>query len=218
LPHLPPPVLGLFANSNEEVTRMLSKSAVIAVLTLSAGLFLAPVANAETFKGTFSSKCTDVSINGLLSFNGSTTSSEAMVTCSIKSIFPKKPILGGDSDLQGVSEFSILGASCTFTGAFGEAESGVTTSVVGALYAQDGLSGSLFYSNTLGSGCLSLTTGAYMLTETTAIFGGIGAFKGATGTGSFTLKGFTLGPAPAKGAFGFFQWARGNGKITVTLP
>ncbi len=130
---------------------MLYKAAVIAVLTLSAGLFLAPAADAETFKGTFSSKCTDASINGLLSFDGSSTSSEALVTCSINSIFPTKPILGGASDLQGVSEFSIGSTGCTFTGVFGEAESGVTTSVVGALYAQDGLSGSLFYSNTLGS-------------------------------------------------------------------
>jgi hypothetical protein len=78
--------------------------------------------------------------------------------------------------------------------------------------------GSLFYSNTSASGCLSLTTGAYTLTQTNAIFAGIGVFKGATGTGSFTLKGFTLGPTPGGGAFGFFQWARGNGKLTVTLP
>lgn len=197
---------------------MVSRLTAIAVFALSVGVFLVPTADAGTFRGTFSSKCTDVSIDGLLSFDGSSTSSEALVTCSIKSIFPTKPILGGDSDLQGVSEFSVVGASCNFTGVFGEAETGVTTSVVGALYAQDGLLGSLFYSNTLGTGCLSLTTGAYTLTEATAIFAGVGVFKGATGTGSFTLKGFTLGPPPATGSAGFFQWARGNGKITVHLP
>jgi hypothetical protein len=118
---------------------MLSKSAVIAVLTLSTGLLLATAAQAKTFKGTFSSKCTDVSINGLLSFDGISTSSEALVTCSLNSIFPTKPSLGGASDLQGVTEFSIGSTSCTFTGVFGEAESGVTTSAVGALYAQDGV-------------------------------------------------------------------------------
>jgi hypothetical protein len=197
---------------------MLSRLMGIAVLALSIGSFLVQTADAGTFKGTFSSKCTDVSINGLLSFDGSTTSSESLATCSINSIFPTKPILGGPSDLQGVTEFSVVGASCTFTGVFGEAETGVTTSAVGALYAQNGLLGSLFYSNTLGTGCLSLTTGAFTFTETNAIFAGTGVFKGATGTGSFTLKGFTLGPAPATGAFGFFQWARGNGKINVHLP
>jgi hypothetical protein len=197
---------------------MLSRLAGIAVLALSLGLFLVPTADAGTFKGTFSSKCTDVSIDGLLSFDGSSTSAEALVTCSINSIFPTKPILGGASDLHGVTEFSVGVTPCNFVGVFGEAENGVTTSVVGALYVQDGLSGSLFYSNTSANGCLSLTTGAYTLTETNAIFAGIGTFKGATGTGSFTLKGFTLGPAPAAGAFGFFQWAKGNGKITVHLP
>jgi hypothetical protein len=197
---------------------MLSKLTGIAVLTLSVGMFLATAVDAGTFKGTFSSRCTDVSINGLLSFDGSSTSSEALVTCSLNSIFPTKPILGGAADLQGVTEFAVGSTSCTFTGVFGEAESGVTSDVVGALYAQNGLSGALFYSGTSGSGCLSLTTGAFTLTASNAIFAGTGVYKGATGTGSFNLKGFTLGPAPATGAFGFFQWARGNGKITLNLP
>ena len=155
---------------------------------------------------------------GLVSFDGSSTSFEALITCSTNSIFPTNPILGGASDIQGVTELSVGSTRCTFTGVFGEAETGVNTSLVGAVYAQDGLLGSLFYSGTSGNGCFSLTTGAFTFTESNVIFAGTGVFKGATGSGSFTLKGFTLGPPPATGAFGFFQWARGNGKITVTLP
>ena len=119
---------------------------------------------------------------------------------------------------MGVSELSVGSTPCTFTGVFGEAESGVNTSLVGAICAQDGLLGSLFYSGTSANGCFSPTTGAFISTQSNVIFAGTGVFKGATGSGSYTLKGFTLGPPPATGAFGFFQWSRASGKITVTLP
>jgi hypothetical protein len=198
---------------------MLSKSAVIAVLTLSAGLLLAQVANAETFKGTFRSRCTDINIAGLLSFDGSNTSLEAQVRCSSKSSFPTNPSFGGASNIDGVTELSVvLSTSCSFTGVFGEAEAGVKTKLVGAVFSEDKLLGSLFFSGTSGSGCFSPTTGAFTFTQSNALFAGTGVFEGATGSGSYTLTGFTLGPPPAAGAFGFFQWSKADGKETITLP
>jgi hypothetical protein len=197
---------------------MLAKSAGIAVLTLSAGLLLAPVADAGSFKGAFHSRCTDINIGGLLSFDGSKTSLEAQVRCSSKSIFPTNPSFGGASDIDGVTELSVGSTPCSFTGVFGEAEAGVNTNLVGAVFSEDKLLGSLFFSGTSGSGCFSPTTGAFTFTQSNAIFAGTGVFKGATGSGTYTLTGFTLGPPAAAGAFGFFQWSRANGKETITLP
>ena len=197
---------------------MLSRLTRTSVLALSVGVFLATVAEAGTFKGTFHSRCTDTNIAGLLSFDGSKTSLEAQVRCSSKSIFPTNPTFGGASDIDGVTELSVGSTPCSFTGVFGEAETGVNTSLVGAVFSEDKLLGSLFFSGTSGSGCFSPTTGAFTFTQSNALFAGTGAFKNATGSGSYTLTGFTLGPPPAAGAIGFFQWSRANGKETITLP
>jgi hypothetical protein len=197
---------------------MRSRLTGIAVLALSVGVFLAPVADAGTFKGTFHSRETYVSIGGSLSFDGSTTSTAVLGRGSGASIFPTKPILGGAYNDTGVGEVHVGTTSCTFTGVFGEAETGVKTSLIGSVTASDGPLGSTFYFGTSLSGCVSLTTGAFISTETDTLFAGTGVYKGGTGTATYTSVGFTLGPPVAAGAFGFFQWARSTGKITITLP
>jgi len=56
------------------------------------------------------------------------------------------------------------------------------------------------------------------LPKTDQLFAGTGVFKGATGTDTYTVVGFVLGPPPATGALGFFEWFRIKGTSTVTLP
>ncbi|MGZ6212076.1 MAG: hypothetical protein ACXWNU_06600, partial [Candidatus Binataceae bacterium] len=145
---------------------MLSKSTSIAVLTLSAGLFLATVAQAKTVNCTFATTGTDVSIGGSLSFDGSMSSIATLTTYAGDTRCKHKRSLGGDFHGQGVNEYSTGTTACTFTGVFGESESGVDITLVGAAYASDGQNGSTFYSGTSGSGCLSPTTGAFSGTET----------------------------------------------------
>jgi hypothetical protein len=197
---------------------MLSKSAGIAVLTLSAGLLLATVAQAKTFKCTATNRGTAVSIGGSFSFDGSKTSIAALNTFAGHSECKHKPSLGGDSHGQGVNEYNIGTTPCTFTGIFGESENGVDTTLVGIVYAIDQEKGSTFWTGKSESGCFSPSTGAFSATETDDLVAGTGVFAGATGTTTYTVVGFVLGPPPATGALGFFEWFRIKGTSTVTLP
>jgi hypothetical protein len=197
---------------------MLSKSAGIAVLTLSAGLLLATAAQAETFKCRSTNTGTAVSIGGSFSFDGSTTSIAALNTFAGHTECKDKESLSGDFHGQGVNEYNIGTTPCSFTGIFGESENGLDTTLVGIVYAIDGPNGSTFYSGKTESGCFSPTTGAFRATETDQLFAGTGVFKGATGTTTYTVRGFVLGPPPATGALGFFEWFRIKGTSTITLP
>jgi hypothetical protein len=197
---------------------MLSKSAVIAVLTLSAGLFLAAAAQARTFKCTGTNRGTAVSIGGSFSFDGSKISIAALNTFAGHSECKHKESLGGDFHGQGVNEYNIGTTPCSFTGPFGESEKGLDTTLVGIAYAIDGANGSAFYVGKSESGCFSASTGAFFATETDELFAGTGVFAGATGTTTYTVVGFVLGPPPATGALGFFEWFRIKGTSTVTLP
>jgi hypothetical protein len=197
---------------------MLSKSAGIAVLTLSAGLLLATVAQAKTFKCTATNRGTAVSIGGSFSFDGSKTSIAALNTFAGHSECKHKPSLSGDFHGQGVNEYNIGTIPCTFTGLFGESETGLDTTLVGIAYAIDQPNGSTFYVGKSESGCFSPSTGAFSATETDELFAGTGVFAGATGTTTYTVVGFVLGPPPATGALGFFEWFRIIGTSTVTLP
>jgi hypothetical protein len=70
------------ANANqlkpEGEKTMLSRLTGILVLALSVGVFLAPVADAKTFKGTIHFKATYVSIGGSLSFDTADATSTAV--------------------------------------------------------------------------------------------------------------------------------------------
>ena len=196
---------------------MLSRLTGIAVFALSVGMFLASVADAKTtYKCVFHSKQTAVSIGASFTFDGK-TENDALSTGSGTSVCPAKPILGGAFTFQGVSETSTGDSSCSFTGVFGEAETGVDITLIGSASALDGALGATFYAATVsGSGCLSLTTGAFTFTEVDALFAGTGVYKNATGISTYTSVGFTL--APSAGGTGFFQWSRTNGKVTITFP
>jgi hypothetical protein len=89
---------------------------------------------------------------------------------------------------------------------------------VGIAYAIDGAKGSTFYVGKSESGCFSASTGAFFATETDQLFAGTGVFAGATGTTTYTVVGFVLGPPTVTGAFGFFEWFRIKGTTTITLP
>ena len=195
---------------------MISRLTGIAIVAISLGA-LAPTADAGTFKGTFHARSTAVSI-GSVSFDGSSVWTAALGTGSGASVFPTNPSLGGAYSFQGVNEVSTGATPCNFTGVFGEAESGVNIDLVGSVTASNGPLGSTFYAGTSGTGCLSFATGAFTFTETDALFAGTGVYKGATGHATFTEVGFDLGPPAATGSFGFFDWARSSGKITVILP
>ena len=197
---------------------MLSKSAVIAVLTLSAGLLLATAAQAKTFTCTATDRGTAVSIGGSFSFDGSKTSIAALNTFAGHSECKHKESLGGDFHGQGVNEYIVGTTPCSFTGPFGENENGLDTKLVGIAYAIDGAKGSAFYVGKSESGCFSPSTGAFFATETDQLFAGTGVFAGATGTTTYTVVGFVLGPPPAPGALGFFEWFQVKGTLTVTLP
>jgi hypothetical protein len=197
---------------------MLSRSAGIAVLTLCAGLLLTTAAQAKTFNGTFTNRGTAVSIGGSLSFDGSTTSIATLSTFAGHVEFKHKRSLSGNFHGQGVNEYSTGTTPCSFTGLFGESESGLDTTLVGAVFASDGPNGSTFYVGKSESGCFSVTTGAFSATETDELFAGTGVFAGATGTTTYTVVGFVLGPPPATGALGFFEWFQIKGTSTVTLP
>jgi hypothetical protein len=197
---------------------MLSKSAGIAVLTLSAGLLLATAAQAKTFKCTATDRGTTVSIGGSFSFDGSTTSTAALSTFAGHSECKHKESLGGDFHGQAVNEYIIGTTPCSFTGPFGESENGLDTKLVGLASAIDGAKGSAFYVGKSESGCFSASTGAFFATETDELFAGTGVFAGATGTTTYTVSGFVLGPPPATGALGFFEWFQIKGTSTVTLP
>lgn len=197
---------------------MRSKLTRIAVLAIATCLFLKGSAYAVTIKGTSVVKGTDVSIGGSFSFDGSTLDIAALTTYSGTVTFPTRPSLSGAFHGQEVNEYSSGTTPCTFTGVFGESESGVNLSLVASVAASDGTFGSAFFIGTTGTGCESLTTGAFTVTETDAMFAGLGGFKNATGSVTSTTVGFTLGPAVKTGAFGFFQWGKAKQKVTVNLP
>ena len=197
---------------------MLSKSAGIAVLTLCAGLLLTTAAQAKTFKCTGTNRGTAVGIGGSFSFDGSTTSIAALNTFAGHIECKHKHSLSGDFHGQGVNEYSTGTTPCTFTGIFGESESGFDTTLVGIVYAIDQANGSTFWSGKSESGCFSASTGAFSATETDDMFAGTGVFAGATGTTTYAVVGFVLGPPPATGALGFFEWFQIKGTSTVTLP
>jgi hypothetical protein len=117
-----------------------------------------------------------------------------------------------------VNEYIIGTTPCSFTGPFGESENGLDTKLVGLASAIDGAKGSAFYVGKSESGCFSVSTGAFFATETDELFAGTGVFAGATGTTTYTVVGFVLGPPPATGALGFFEWFQIKGTLTVTLP
>jgi hypothetical protein len=197
---------------------MLSKSAGIAVLTLSACLLLATAAQANTIKCTATNRGTAVSIGGSFSFDGSTTSIAALNTFAGHSECEENDSLSGDFHGQGVNEYNIGTTPCSFTGVFGESENGLDTTLVGIVYAIDQENGSAFWTGKSESGCFSPSTGAFSATETDELFAGTGVFAGVTGTTTYTVIGFVLGPAAATGALGFFEWFQIKGTNTLTLP
>ena len=197
---------------------MRAKSAGIAVLTLSAGLLLATAAQAKTFKCRSTNRGTAVSIGGSFSFDGSTTSIAALNTFAGHTECKHKDSFSGDFHGQGVNEYSIGTTPCSFTGVFGESENGLDTTLVGIVYAIDQEKGSTFWTGKSESGCFSSSTGAFFATETDELFAGTGIFAGATGTTTYTVSGFVLGPPPATGALGFFEWFQIKGTNTLTLP
>ena len=91
-------------------------------------------------------------------------------------------------------------------------------SLVGIVYAIDQEKGSTFWTGKSESGCFSPSTGAFSATETDDLVAGTGVFAGATGTTTYTVVGFVLGPPPATGALGFFEWFQIKGTNTLTLP
>jgi hypothetical protein len=180
---------------------------------------LSPRAGAgENVKCAFSNTGTAVSIGGSLSFDGRTTSIAARNTFAGHSECKHKHSLSGDFHGQGVNEYSTGTTPCTFTGIFGESESGFDTTLVGIVYAIDQANGSTFWNGKSESGCFSSSTGAFSATETDELFAGTGVFAGATGSTTYTVVGFVLGPPPATGALGFFEWFQIKGTSTVTLP
>ncbi len=197
---------------------MSSKSAGIAVLTLSVGLLLATAAQAKTFRCTATNRGTAVGIGGSFSFDGSTTSIAALNTFAGNIECKHKHSLSGDFHGQGVNQYNTGTTPCTFTGLFGETENGLDTTLVGIVYAIDQQNGSTFWSGKSESGCFSASTGAFSATETDELFAGTGVFAGATGTTTYTVVGFVLGPPPATGASGFFEWFQIKGTETLTLP
>ena len=195
---------------------MLSRLTGITVVALLVGVFLVPVADAATtYKCVFHTRQTALSIGALFSFDGTTTD-DALVLGSGTALCPTKPDLGGAYNSEEVNEVSIGSSPCSFTGLFGEAENGVTVTLVGASSASDLPNGSLFYGSFTGSGsgCIS-TSGAFTFTETDTLFGGTGIYKRQMGgSATYTSVGLTL----ATGATGFFQWSRTSGKSKITLP
>ena len=197
---------------------MLYKSTGIAVSTLLAGLLLATAAQAKTFKCTATNRGTAVGIGGSFSFDGSTVSIAALNTFAGNVECKHNESLSGAFHGQGVNEYNTGTTSCSFTGLFGESETGLDTTLVGIVYASDQKNGSTFWSGKSESGCFSPSTGAFSATETDELFAGTGVFAGATGTSTYSVIGFVLGPPPAMGALGFFEWFQIKGTNTITLP
>ena len=192
---------------------MISKLKGILVLALSVGLFLAPVADATTFKGTIHFKATYVSIGGSLSFNTADTASTAVYgTGSLTAIFPTKPILGGTFNNTGVGEVLVGTTACSFTGVFGEAEMGVKTSQRDQSPHLMGPSVLPFLLVPRKAAASALQPELSLPPKPTHDSPAPAYTKGRPGS-TYTSVGFTLA-APAAG-FGFFQWARGNGKTTI---
>src|SRR5271156_696025 len=184
---------------------MLSRLTTVAILALSAGLFLAPAAGAATFSGTIQSRATDVSMGGSFAYDTPDQFSEAdLITGSGSAVFPTNPSLTAILSFQGMNEVNLGGTPCSFTGVFGESETGVNSAWVGSTFALDGPSGSIFEEGVTGSGCYSISTGKFIFSETNTIFAGTGAYRGATGSTRITWSGITLGPPP--GGKGVFQW------------
>ena len=197
---------------------MLSLSAGIAGLTFSAGLLLATVAHAKTIKCTATIRGTAVSIGGSFSFDGSTTSIAALNTFAGSIECEHKHSFSGDFHGQGVSEYSTGTTPCRFTGIFGESENGFDTKLVGIVYAIDQENGSTFWIGESESGCFSPSTGTFSATETDDMVAGTGVFEKVTGTTTYTMTGFVLGPPPATGALGLFEWFQIKGTNTLTIP
>jgi hypothetical protein len=191
---------------------MRPKAVKLAATAFVANLFL--VVGAFAFTGTVVNKGTAVSLGGSISFDGSTVDEATLVTYQGTVLFPTRPDLSGAFHGQGVAEFSIGTTPCSFTGVFGENENGVNLSLVGSMYATDGPFGTAFFTGTTATGCIS-ATGAFQYTETDTLVAGLGAVKGATGHLTYTDTGFTLGPPVAKGAYGFFQWGKAKGTMTI---
>jgi len=196
---------------------MFLKPTAIVLLAFSIGMFLAPAAGAGTFNGTIHSRAEVVSMGGSFAYDTPDKSSTAnMLTGSTTVVFPTDPSLGGAFTFQGMNEVNLGGTSCTFTGIFGQPETGVDSAWVGSTYAVDGPNGSIFEEGASGHGCYSVSTGQFTFTETDTIFQGTGSYSGATGSTTYTEAGITLGPPP--GGLGAFEWIRRNGTITLNLP
>src|SRR5271167_1680572 len=174
---------------------MFLKPTAIAILAFSAGMFLAPAAGAGTFNGATHSRAEAVSMGGSFAFDTPDQFSTAdLLTGSTAAAFPTNPALGGVLSFQGMSEVNLGGTVCTFTGVFGEKETGVNSAWVGSTYAADGPSGSFFEEGVSGSGCYSISTGKFTFTETDTIFAGTGIYRGVKGSATVTWSGITLGP------------------------
>ena len=184
---------------------MFSKSAAIAVLVLFVGLLRAPVAQAKTIKCTATNRGTAVSLGGSFSFDGSTTSIAALNTFAGSIECKHKHSFSGDFRGQGMNEYSTGTTPCTFTGIFGESENGFDTKLVGIVYAIDQENGSTFWTGKSESGCFNPTSGAFSATETDEMVAGTGVFAGVTGTTTYTVTGFVLGPPPATGTLGLLN-------------
>jgi len=141
----------------------------------------------------------------------------ALSTYSGTIAFPSRPALSGVFHGQGVSEYKTGTTSCDFIGVFGEAEAGMNLSLVGWLVVFDGPFGTVFFSGSTATGCIS-ADGAFTITETDALSAGLGALRDSKGSVTFTGVGFTLGSTAAPGAYGFLRWSRAKGTISAVLP
>ena len=110
---------------------------------------------------------------------------------------------------------------CKFTGIFGESGEWASRYKAGGhcvrgLVSQE--NGSTFWLGKSESGCFSPSTGTFFATETDELVAGTGVFEDVTGTATYTVTGFVLGPPPATGALGLFEWFQIKGTNTLTIP
>lgn len=194
------------------------KNIGIGVVGLMAGLLLA-VPNAHALKCNFRSKAETVSIGGSFSYDGA--NSAGLLSFTSKTVCPTRPEFNSTGSGEAVNEWNIGTDPCpSFTGPFGETESGpslVAMTLVGSAAAVNGSGGSYFAYGQSGTGCVNLADGVFAGTETNAVVIGTGPLKGKTGTQTFTFVGFTLAPAPASGAYGFFNWSKSKGTTKIKL-
>src|SRR5579863_6812002 len=148
----------------------------LAVTAVIANFFL--VASGFAFTGSVVNRGTAVSQGGSISFDGRSVDEAALLTYSGTVVFPTKPSLSGAFHGQGVTEYSIGVTPCSFTGPFGEAETGVNLSLVGSMFATDGAFGTGFFTGATATGCIA-ANGTFQYTETDNLVAGLGALKGA---------------------------------------